>query len=182
MRYFFLIDLRILNGRLLGDSLGRSTFHGKNGTSTVDYIIMDQEFIEYTKYFIVDQPIFLSDHSMISTWIDTTINFLNYDEQTTRLDSLQNTPRQFIWTQESVEPFRNAMASLNVQYLINDFLKKDFKDNNAETVQLAVSSVNKIFIEAASKSLKLGSNNRHHKKKRVFSNKKWFDFECRKAR
>ena len=28
-------DIRILNGRLSGDSLGRATFHGRNGTSVV---------------------------------------------------------------------------------------------------------------------------------------------------
>lgn len=32
-------DLRILNGRTMGDSLGRPTFHGKNGTSVVEYMI-----------------------------------------------------------------------------------------------------------------------------------------------
>jgi len=32
-------DLRILNGRVSGDSLGRATFHGRNGTSVVDYAI-----------------------------------------------------------------------------------------------------------------------------------------------
>ena len=31
-------DLRILNGRVSGDSLGRVTFHGKKGVSVVDYI------------------------------------------------------------------------------------------------------------------------------------------------
>jgi len=30
-------DLRILNGRVSGDSLGRATFHGKTGVSVVDY-------------------------------------------------------------------------------------------------------------------------------------------------
>ena len=30
-------DLRILNGRISGDSLGRPTFHGKSGVSVVDY-------------------------------------------------------------------------------------------------------------------------------------------------
>ena len=32
-------DLRILNGRVSGDSLGRVTFHGKNGVSVVDYAV-----------------------------------------------------------------------------------------------------------------------------------------------
>ena len=36
-------DMRILNGRTKGDSLGRPTFHGNNGISTLDYIICDQE-------------------------------------------------------------------------------------------------------------------------------------------
>jgi hypothetical protein len=39
-------DLRILNGRTKGDSLGRPTFHGNNSTSTVDYIICSQELLQ----------------------------------------------------------------------------------------------------------------------------------------
>ena len=35
-------DLRILNGRVSGDSLGRVTFHGKKGVSVVDYAVCDQ--------------------------------------------------------------------------------------------------------------------------------------------
>ena len=37
-------DLRILNGRLSGDSLGRATFHRRSGTSVVDYAICDQSY------------------------------------------------------------------------------------------------------------------------------------------
>ena len=36
------LDLRIVNGRANGDALGRPTFHGKNGTSVIDYVICDQ--------------------------------------------------------------------------------------------------------------------------------------------
>ena len=36
------LDLRILNGRIRGDSLGNITFHGRLGVSVVDYIICDQ--------------------------------------------------------------------------------------------------------------------------------------------
>ena len=38
-------DLRILNGRVSGDSLGRVTFHGKNGVSVVDYAVCDQDLL-----------------------------------------------------------------------------------------------------------------------------------------
>ena len=39
-------DLRILNGRTLGDSLGQPTFHGKNGISTIDYIIPQIQIVQ----------------------------------------------------------------------------------------------------------------------------------------
>ena len=36
-------DLRILNGRSKGDTLGKFTFHSINGISTVDYIIVGHD-------------------------------------------------------------------------------------------------------------------------------------------
>ena len=40
-------DLRILNGRVSGDSLGRVTFRGKNGVSVVDYAVIILTMIFY---------------------------------------------------------------------------------------------------------------------------------------
>ena len=53
-------DLRILNGRTKGDSLGRATFHGSNGISVVDYIICDQELFQNVEHFIVKPPTYLT--------------------------------------------------------------------------------------------------------------------------
>ena len=61
-----LFDFRILNGRTRGDSMGNFTFHGKNGSSTVDYIICDQNVFDKCVYFVVKQPTYLSDHSQIA--------------------------------------------------------------------------------------------------------------------
>ena len=38
-------DLRILDGRIKGDSLGRATFHGKSGISVIDYSICDHDLL-----------------------------------------------------------------------------------------------------------------------------------------
>ena len=47
----------LLNGRICGDSLGRSTFHGKSGVSVVDYaLICDQNLFHYIPNFIVIEP------------------------------------------------------------------------------------------------------------------------------
>lgn len=50
-------DLRILNGRVSGDSLGRATFHGRNGISVVDYAICDQYLFSNVANFIVKEPL-----------------------------------------------------------------------------------------------------------------------------
>ena len=58
-------DLKILNGRTNGDTLGRPTYHGRNGISVVDYILCDQNLFADIDHFIVKQPSYLSDHSQI---------------------------------------------------------------------------------------------------------------------
>ena len=63
-------DLRILNGRVSGDSLGRVTFHGKNGVSVVDYAVRDQDLLSHVANFVVKDPLHLSDHSPITTWLN----------------------------------------------------------------------------------------------------------------
>ena len=72
-------DLRILNGRVSGDSLGRATFHGKAGISVVDYAICDQTLFSHILNFIVKEPTYLSDHSPLVTWLCTDTDIHNQD-------------------------------------------------------------------------------------------------------
>ena len=44
-------DLRILNGRSKGDTLGKFTFHPINGISTVDYIIVSHDLFGFGSRF-----------------------------------------------------------------------------------------------------------------------------------
>ena len=60
-------DLRILNARVSGDSLGRATFYGKAGISVVDFVICDQTLFSHILNFIVKEPRYLSDHSPLMT-------------------------------------------------------------------------------------------------------------------
>ena len=58
-------DLKILNGRVSGDALGRPTFHGRNGLIVTDYATCNQDIFSYVSHFVVKQPCSLSDHSPI---------------------------------------------------------------------------------------------------------------------
>ena len=88
-------DLKIMNGRSRGDSLGRLTFHGKSVVSVVDYAICDQDLFHSIANFIVKEPSSLSDHSPIMTWLNiNTVNNHLATENTT--DTLIRLPKQFI--------------------------------------------------------------------------------------
>ena len=88
-------DLRILNGRVSGDSLERATFHGRNGISVIDYAMCDQDLFLNISNFIVKQPSPLSDHSLIITWLN--INKNNSTIESLANNSLTRLPKQFIW-------------------------------------------------------------------------------------
>ncbi len=46
-------QLRIFNGRVLGDTLGHYTCNTPNGTSVVDYVIMSEDILDQVLYFSV---------------------------------------------------------------------------------------------------------------------------------
>ena len=174
------LDLKILNGRVRGDSLGRATYHGPKGSSTVDYIIVDQQFFNSISYLVVEQPNPLSDHCPISAWTNPILqNKLDNDVTNRNSDNLQKLPFQFHWSSECIEPFQNAMRSPSVQILIDNFLYKDY--STEALINDAVEDVQSIFMAASKLSLKLKKPS-SKKKRNSFCNKKWFDRDCNKLR
>ena len=119
-------DLRILNGRKKGDSLGNVTFHGRNGVSTVDYIICDEQMFENMQFFVVKPPTPVSDHSQIVSWLNVTSLHKNDDESTINFQKLQKLTTQFVWEDDSPVLFTQALQSPGVQYLVEDYLNRQF--------------------------------------------------------
>ena len=173
-------DLNILNGRTLGDSLGKATYHAKTGTSVVDYIITDQSLLQSVNYFLVNQPSFLSEHSSICTWINTSLIVSDPENRDSQHSTQQALPPRFVWSTDSCELYKIALASPEVKSHLEYFMKNIYACDH-ETVNTATQDLQAILLKAANMSLKL----KRIKNKRVkirASNKKWFDFECMKAR
>ena len=64
-------QMRILNGRSLGDTIGKFTCHTYNGNSVVDYSIVSEAIYHDVVYFHVEQfEGTLSDHCMITTLLE----------------------------------------------------------------------------------------------------------------
>ena len=168
-------DLRILNGRTKGDSFGRPTFHGKNGVSTVDYIICNQTIFQNT-HFIVKPPNYLSDHSQIVAWLDICIKS-DSDENNQTHKPKYNLPPQFIWEENSKHFLRQTLKSTEFQVKLKRFLDSDFIEN-PEGINNCVSEFEDMIIDASKRSCKI-KKKKHRRKLTNIANKKWFDGECR---
>ena len=169
-------DLRILNGRTKGDSLGRPTFHGKNGINSIDYIICDQETFQNVNHLVVKQPAYLSDHSQLIAWIDIyqpTLNTSNVGEQT----PLHKLPLKFEWSNNSTDIFRQKLKSTEIQKKLNNFTQSTFS-NDQDGINECMMQFQDILIDASKKSLKL-KRKKFRRKINNTHNKKWFDKECR---
>ena len=83
-------NLRILNGRTIGDSLGKYTCYKWNGCSVVDYAIYDGDFLRSVLSFkVLDILDSWSDHCPI------TLNLNIGMERNARLNADRN--REIFW-------------------------------------------------------------------------------------
>ena len=142
-----------------GDSLGNVTFHGRNGVSTVDYIVCDQVLFQNIEFFIVKPPTSISDHSQIVTWLNVRPNLEQEDtENDLNFWTLDKLPTQFVWDGESVTSFSQALMLPKIQALVRDFLNSPFPITETG-IDEAVRSVKNIIYSAALRSLKRKTSN-----------------------
>ena len=64
------MQLKLLNGRFLGDSLGFFTFHNTDGQSTVDYMLATTRLFYDVQHFLVKPPVEFSDHCLLSVFLE----------------------------------------------------------------------------------------------------------------
>jgi len=149
-------QLRILNGRKLGDYGGYYTCHQYNGSSVVDYGICSTTLLDSIPYFKTHTLIgTVSDHSMISLAIQTHLHILP-----TTAQQLTDMPTFFKWGEGSSEAFKTALRLPVIQQIINDTHTLMTQHTDTGTVADKFTSA---LTKAASLSLKLKRTKHKHK-------------------
>ncbi len=162
-------NLKMLNGRSLGDLNGAYTCFQYNGRSLVDYCIVSDNLTNKMQTFKVSQPNHTSDHASIGTSIS--IDRFNMSQPHPLVD--MPSVAQFKWDEQSSENYKRILQLPNFQTRCNKFLDKKYDDINVCSDEL-----HNIFIEAAKLCVKL--------KKKKYKNHKQdklgFDSECRQQK
>ena len=132
------LNLRILNGRIVGDLVGKKTCFHYNGSSVVDYVIASKNILRNVRYLIVNplKP-HLSDHCHISYAIKSNLD---------RSGSLDTSPscnltehKRLQWNCKSQAKLKGCLESQEFQSRLEEASKHD--DINIATKLISESLV-----------------------------------------
>ena len=167
-------DMRILNGRVLGDLHGAFTCHHYNGSSCVDYCIVDSCLLDQIQYFKVFD--ILSDHCMIGLLIKAGF----YKPTLITIDcELSALPNRYIWNETSAESYKKIFNTNVMNQKIKrpenvNFYEEDINDS------LDLYYTCNILHDTANISLKKANRNvpKNISKSNKIKSKKWYNIEC----
>lgn len=110
-------QVRILNGRSLGDINGKYTCLTSNGSSVVDYVLVSHSILNKILYFEVSDflPTLSDCHCKLSWGLLTNFNVPIQETYKKKF------PDKYIWDEKSSELFQEAMLSVEIQDKINSF-------------------------------------------------------------
>ncbi|VDI41416.1 Hypothetical predicted protein [Mytilus galloprovincialis] len=160
-------QLRILNGRVLGDVFGKYTCYTPTGSSVVDYVMVSESILDQILYFYVHNFMpTISDCHCILEW-EMSSKF-TVDDNDCNINMFDKSPN-FIWSDESPTNFQTALLLPDIQTQIDTFNKSIIKESQS-SVDEAAAELSHIFLSAATNSLK-----RNKLRNKKIKTKKWFD-------
>ncbi len=152
-------NMRIANGRVLGDTVGKLTCHKYNGSSVVDYVLADNVMLPQIRYLQVSDFIGdISDHCLVSFGLAVHAKTLTPKPTGSPL------AKTFRWRKGAEPLIQKAIAT-------HPSLSK-LLDNEMSDIHEEVEALNNLITQAAAKYLVKGSSSKKVK------NKKWFDRPC----
>ena len=167
--------LVILNGRTLGDILGEYTCIQYNGCSLVDYVSVSGDILDDVQSLKVGKTSYISDHRPITLTIglDCIAKLIKQDN----LPSYENAPLGFQWKNSnpnSALEFKKAQSNDSITSQLRDLSNRTLK--SGDDVKLMNDDLISLYESICDLSLT-------RKKTYAGSNKKkWFDWDCRKAK
>ena len=167
-------DLMIVNGRKIGDFQGKKTCFQYNGSSMVDYIIVNINLFKEIKYLKVEElKPHLSDHCAVTY-------MLHCNETTTTVPKTPATKiktfphKNLIWNNDAESNLKEILQSTTVQQHLNNIVEN--YDDSYSTSKMT-EDFTEVLINASRKAgIKYQTSGK--KQNNSKQNQAWFDKEC----
>ena len=167
-------NLRVINGRILGDLSGSFTCYEWNDHSQIDYFLTTPDIFPLFKYLKVEQKTEYSDHCLISCGIN-----LFRMSQTPASSNYLRLPTKYI-RNRNPDHIKKVMKIDSTQSLLNEFLTKPLEQINRDNIDNATQDVISIINKVMDTCLQIKRKQRNRKPR--FYNKRFFDQECKEAK
>ena len=142
-------NLRILNGRMLGDSGGKFTCFNVHDQSVVDYVLISKKMLKQVLTFTVSSfnKILSDTHCKISFRL-----LASYVQSvcSSNIDYLKSMPLQYKWNNNSAEKFSSHFTNLDVSHKLLEFNRSCY-DYDVDTCCIDFEN---IMLSAADKTKK----------------------------
>ncbi|CAG2225710.1 unnamed protein product [Mytilus edulis] len=121
-------QIRILNGRILGNSTGKHTCFKYNGCSVVDYVLASEQLFCNILYMCVSdfKATFSDCHCKLS--FKLLASFTNENIYS----NLKDFPTRYEWNEENLISFQNAFAHPAIQNELKNFITEDISFDSAD--------------------------------------------------
>lgn len=141
--------MRIANGRVLDDeNKGAFTYIGPNGSSIVDYCIIDLMLFEYFTKFLIHGPNIISDHCLI----EFSLKGVNVDEETHKPinNNAEYAKNGYKWKQEHKERFLDSISTNVFKENLHQLVQDLDNVSNSDHIDTSLSN----FIESIDQTCK----------------------------
>ena len=125
-------QLRILNGKMLGDSLGYYTYYGPRGCSAIDYFIVSNDIFDKFIYVNVLPPTELSDHCVIKSAMQVNHKPTLKTQTNTQYKSL---PGKYYTNECSKHQYATSLVDEQSTILLSNFMN-EIEDENIHVEKL----------------------------------------------
>lgn len=155
--------IRILNGRIVGNSTGKFTCFKYNGCSVVDYVLTSERLLRNILYMQVNnfKQGFSDCHSKLSFKILASFENQNKNE------NLKDFPTRYFWDSESSTKFRQTFNHPAIQNEINNLIREEIQLDQ-EGINKVTENIHSIFDKVCKTSLK-------KRKPKIKQKNHWYD-------
>ena len=181
----YLLDLcissriRIVNGRLDGDSYGDYTCYTPRGCSVVDYALVSADVLQEVLYFKVEDLPIYSDHCPIVLSVKHGYTDCREEEDqqysAAKYHSLVESVR---WNEEIQANFRESIEENTTIQMIAE-IQSEVDQDNVNASAKKVETLLKTIIKRAGGASTYKQTTRKSTK---FPKKRWFDTDCKKQK
>ncbi len=171
------MDLRILNGRTLGDIFGEPTCIQRQGVSTVDYICVSPRLFSKVRQFTVGGISLFPDHRPLSMTISTD-PIRRIATSLTSTDILE-APKPYKWSRSTIPHLDTSFNFLAAQHNKTTIDRINQLLNREVNTVCELLEFNKDVVATYTQMADTVTTTKNGKRT---NKKKWFDWSCRIAK